>query len=359
MALGGEGAVGAIWDTPSLQGRKLRLVEPGPQRPGLPGASALGRWVVRAWLGGRSPGFPFLSPRRVLEAAASPNEPSLYEAVGLISSHLVAMGQLSGQSCQRISVEIARFVRRLELVEVTRLSEVTAQHARDFVDEAAKQRGRWVDPAVATQYLRRSAIRILFGAARQLNLVDFDPTLDLVLPARSALRTRPLTDDEETLGRLVSRQTLVETRLPAAWALGQASAVSSELSAARVKDVDLTNGRVWLHGCSKREPRWAPLTGWGAQQLARVCDELRDSEAGLIYRGQGSDVSAQASSCGAIHEVLVRAGLAQEADVRPGSLAAWAGRKVFDDTGRIQDVARALGIRSLDRAARIIGWEWA
>ena len=57
-------------------------------------------------------------------------------------------------------------------------------------------------------------------------------------------------------------------------------------------------------------------------------------------------------------ETLRRAGLAGEPDVRPVSVAAWAGAQILEETGQIEAVARALGMRSLDRAARLIGWDW-
>ena len=60
----------------------------------------------------------------------------------------------------------------------------------------------------------------------------------------------------------------------------------------------------------------------------------------------------------AIADVLARAGLAAEPDVRPLSVVAWAGRQILDETGRIDDVARRLGMRSLDRAAQLIGFDW-
>ena len=65
------------------------------------------------------------------------------------------------------------------------------------------------------------------------------------------------------------------------------------------------------------------------------------------------------SSCIAIAETLMRAGIGREPDGRPGSVVAWAGRRVFEESGSIEEVARRLGIRSLDRAARFIGWGWA
>ena len=82
-------------------------------------------------------------------------------------------------------------------------------------------------------------------------------------------------------------------------------------------------------------------------------------DATLVYEGDGSYESRQASACAAVSETLRRAGLAGEPDVRPLSVTAWAGTRVLQETGQIEAVAGALGIRSLDRAARLIGWDWA
>ena len=52
----------------------------------------------------------------------------------------------------------------------------------------------------------------------------------------------------------------------------------------------------------------------------------------------------QAFVAAAIQDVLVRAGLGDEPDVRASSVAAWAGRRVLAETGRI-DVAAGRGSR--------------
>jgi integrase/recombinase XerC len=57
-------------------------------------------------------------------------------------------------------------------------------------------------------HLRRSALRLYFRTARQLGLCSGDPTLDLVLPARSSLHIPPLTDDEVVLCRSFSVSSL-------------------------------------------------------------------------------------------------------------------------------------------------------
>ena len=55
---------------------------------------------------------------------------------------------------------------------------------------------------------------------------------------------------------------------------------------------------------------------------------------------------------------LARAGMGDEPGVKPASVPAWAGTKVFEATGRIEVVAERLGMRSLDRTAGFIGWDW-
>ncbi|MCD9625301.1 hypothetical protein [Rhabdothermincola salaria] len=183
--------------------------------------------------------------------------------------------------------------------------------------------------------------------------------MDLVLPPKSGVRTRPLHDEEVALARSGALHTLTSTRLAAAWALAEATARTAEIPRLTVGDVDLETGRVWIHGGGRTVPRWGSLSSWGATQLERHLRTLTaGSEQLIIYRGCGSDQSRQASACVVIGDVLARAGLGAEPDVRPLSVVAWAGRQVLDETGRIEEVARRLGMRSLDRAAQLIGFDW-
>lgn len=163
-----------------------------------------------------------------------------------------------------------------------------------------------------------------------------------------------------TIGRSYSLNTLTATRQPAAWALSEASATTAELAYITAKDLDLecvSGPRVWLHGSRKRVERWGLLDDWGAAQVERRASAVKGSR--LIYMADGSEESGQRSCCAAISDTFVRAGLAGEPDVRPASLVAWAGRRALEETGKIDGVARRLGIRSLDAAARFIDFNWA
>lgn len=283
-----------------------------------------------------------------------PDTSELERELGLVASVLTSEGLLTEQSRARMIDLHERFGRfAAEAFGIEQLGAVTPAHVDAFVRAKGGDRRT---PSAATMHLRRSAVRLLFRTGRSLGLVTVDPTLDLALPPRTETAGRPLANDEITVCEAASLSSLTTTRLSAAWALAEATARTAELPSLTVDDLDLDQRRVWIHGSPRTTPRWGALTDWGVRQLER---HLRDySGTRLVYGGSGSAESRQASSCQAIGETLRRAGLAREPDVRPVSVAAWAGARVFAETGRIEDAARALGVRGLDRAARIIGYDW-
>jgi hypothetical protein len=184
--------------------------------------------------------------------------------------------------------------------------------------------------------------------------------VDLVLPSRTRESARPLDDGEVDACRRVCLHDLVSTRLSVAWALGEATARTSEIPHITITDLDLAGRRVWIHGSSKTEPRWGALTEWGVVQVARHLRNLGNVEAAaaVAYAGSGNVESRRSFSSQAIRETLKRAGLTDDRYVRPASLTGWAGVRVMRETCRIGKVALALGVRSLDAAARMIVWDW-
>ena len=289
-----------------------------------------------------------------------------YEALALVVSAMEELGVLADQSRRRIEAELAQFAQWLDRRGVECLVDVTPDDALEFLERPVLTgSGRFLvpsDPTVSTRHLRRSALRIEFRLARSLNLCEHDPTIDIRLPPRSPLSTRPLTDDEILECEFCCRSTFDSTRLPTALAIAEAGGASSEVGAAMASDVDLVDGRIWLHdGGRDRVERWGELTPWGIEAVERRLRKLgvttNDSEP-LVYRARGSAESRQASSTSALYDTLRLAGLSDERDVRPGSIAAWAALRRFNETGQIEEAARVLGLRSLDAAATRIGWDW-
>jgi integrase len=291
------------------------------------------------------------------DALAPPTAIRLRRESARVIEALERDGLLSAQSLPRTSELIRQFCSYSETgLALSSLEEIEPGHAAGFV-RAPTALG---DPAPATMHLRRSGLRLLFRTARQLGLAESDPTLDLVLPPRSNLKTRPLSTDEVELCRACSLHTLTSTRLPAAWALAESSARSAEIGRVRVADVDLVTSHLWLPGSRRTVARSVPISEWARTQLERRIRALdADPNTPLVYEGaEGSDYHRQAAACVAIGDTLRRAGLGAEPDVRPSSVAAWAGWQVHEETGRIEESARRLGVRSLDRAARMIEWDW-
>jgi integrase len=283
--------------------------------------------------------------------------PSPSELVARVFSSLREVRALSEESAHRLGDLMTHFSRFAERgLSIERGADVTGSVAEEFV-RARTSSG--THPAGATMHVRRAALRLLFAEGRRLGLVSHDPTLDLELPPRSNLRTRPLTDEEVALCRMYSVRTPSATRQPAAWALAEATCRSSEMSILRVADVDLEHGRVWIPGGTKTVARRGVLSGWGRIQIERRVRALSgEPDRYLVCPAARQGRSGTASSSIAISSVLRRAGLHREPDVRPGSVVAWAGATALAGGASINEVALLLGVRSLDRAAALIGFEW-
>jgi len=236
------------------------------------------------------------------------------------------------------------------------LGDVSPVVARSFVT-AADADGR---PAGASlQRARRSAVRALYRCGRQIGVTTIDPTADVRLPALSTLRARPLTDDEILECRAASTWSLTSDRRALAWALAEATCRSGEIPNVLAGDVDRHTGALVIRGGGRCRPRTGQLTDWGREQISLHLDNGPDPTSPLVYAGDSRRLGGLVSANSAISQVLQRAALADEPDVRPSSVVAWAGTKVLERTGRIEDVADALGLTSLDSAASFIGWDWA
>ena len=235
------------------------------------------------------------------------------------------------------------------------LDEVTPTLADSFVRSRTSE---GAGASTATMHNRRTSLRVLFRTARRLGLAEGDPTLDISLPPRIVGSYRPLTDDEVELCRDAAAWWMSSRRFAAVWALAEATGRGAELGSVRAADVDLEQNRVWLSGGTRIEPRWAPLNDWAREILGRRLNVIEGDEF-VAYSGSVPRSSGRISAASAVTAVLTRAGLRDEVDLRPTSVAAWAGRVEFDRTGSIAEAAQLLGLRNLDATARMIGWDWA
>jgi len=255
---------------------------------------------------------------------------------------------------------IRRFVRFCARARnVFLAADISAEDVEAFV-QSRRSQGRAAN--LGTLHSRRSAVRTLFREGRRLGLVQGDPTLDLSLPARAALDTRPLTDEEVDRCRLVAVPAGEVLRLPTAWALAECTARVSEIGPARVRDTDLKGRRIHLVGGTRMDERWAPMTDWAHTWIGRRLRSLGPHEgpdSPLVPWTVKTVRRPTNAATMAIIEVLRAAGVHGSSDVRPLSVTGWAGARLYNDEDwPIEKVAVALGCRSLDATARMIGLHW-
>jgi integrase/recombinase XerC len=213
-------------------------------------------------------------------------------------------------------------------------------------------------PSVATQRLRRTSVRKLFHHLRAIGAASQDPTVDIELPPRSPLDSRPLDDDEVDECRWASRSDFTSLRYPAVWALAEAGATMTELPRILVSDVDLEKGLVLLRGSPRTARRVVPLTDWGASQLERVVATAASAPGvPIVYGGEGA-IGRRSTLAGMLRRIYTQAGLDRESDVTTESVRAWLGRTMREQGEPIEQVARRLGMRSVDRTFQLIGEDW-
>lgn len=206
------------------------------------------------------------------------------------------------------------------------------------------------DPGLATQHNRRTALRFMFRLLREVGLASFDPTLDVDLPARKARLIRPLTSAEVKRCELAAGATLLATREPAAWALAEAGGTMAEIGNVAFTDIDYGRANI------RMGRRIVPLTHWGLEQLERRHDAVSHRWV-LVASDASSPESRRVRSTELVRNVMQRAGVGGHG-VSVRSVAAWTGVQAFADGG-IEEVARRLGLNSLDAAARLVGHHWA
>ena len=280
---------------------------------------------------------------------------------GFVESVLLTLadgGRLQPSSLVTFTEVLARFGRFCERgLGLTDARDIEEEHVRAFISAIRRQGG---EPSLGTKHLRRNSVRLAFREGRRLGLVTGDPTRDIELPYRTVLATRPLTDAEVDLCRLFALDSQSD-RLAVIWALCESTARIAELPSVRVADVDLVESKVFLAGTGRALARWAPMTEWAAAQVERRLRHLGQGatpEVGLVpWRPKSLQRPSNAGTM-AVIGVLQSAGVHDQEGVRPNSVVAWAGARLLRSGAPIQDVARALGCRSLDRTAEMIGHDW-
>lgn len=290
-------------------------------------------------------------------------EGSLSSSAAAVTGAWTADGALAAQTLEKFGGLIGRFVRFAAAHGVTSLAAVDRGLVTKFVAAKGRTRqGAVSQAAMTTMRNRRAALRAFYRTARRLRLTFDDPTADIDVPARTSSTCRPLTDDDAALVRLFAERA-TPTRHAAAVALLLAGTHTSEAAHVTTADLDIATGDVTVHSSCRYRQRNLPLDPWAVRVLAERAAHLTAGQythnpVVLCAAANGSPASRQASVCATVREILTRAGLSTEPGVRPSSLTGYAGRRVFEQTGHVEDAAPLLGSLSLDTTAALIGHRW-
>ncbi|MER7877197.1 hypothetical protein ABTY63_27135 [Streptomyces solisilvae] len=275
-------------------------------------------------------------------------------------------GEISLETVTLYSQVAERLLRFAEAQGVTCLDDVTAELASGFIEAPGHDRrqGIILTPAAGTRRQRRSALEALFAEARALGLTEAAPLVDFPpIPRSPRKRGTELSDIDVQLLRFHAERGMPSTRHAALLALLLTGLHTAEIAAATTDDLNIAEAEVWTHGATRTRGRCCPLDNWGTQALwLRYTHLLRSRESGpppRLVTAATSAYRSQASVCAGFGDIARRSGLAtRERRVEPKDVTRYVARQVLYKTGQLSEVARRLGLSSLDAAAAFAGLRW-
>lgn len=284
---------------------------------------------------------------------------ALDAALAAVLTLLATDDTMADASRDALALGYTRFVRTMLTQGAVTLDDISDELVEVFLFGPTRRQMKVRRPTAATVKNRRSVVRRFYRACRTLHLTanDFAPPRAHVVPVEVE-GSRSLRDDEIDRCRAHAVSRLFDDRGPAVLALCEASGTFGEIAEVTVDDVDLAAGTVSFRASARRSARTNPLTGWGQSAIRERVAQVGGSRTTPLVVGVGTrGASASSSLSQAVARILRRANIAGDG-VTPDSIRMWSAVRIWEETGRIEAVARWTGSRSLDAAARTIGFDW-
>ncbi|WP_328299244.1 site-specific integrase [Streptomyces sp. NBC_00435] len=249
---------------------------------------------------------------------------------------------------------------------ITLIDEVTKDLVRAFVRAPGRDRhGHIIVTLVetGTHRQRRSGIASFYAHARALGLTQCDPLVDSPPIHRSPRKAGAgLTTDEIKLLQFHSERGMPATRDAALLALLLTGLHSAEIATAAITDLDLEACEITTAGATYTEARTCPLSDWARYVLGLRCACLAEKHPGqllLVANARSAPDVAQSSVGSGFGDIARRSGLSTTArKVEPRDVTRFVAARILDETGSLSEVARRLGLSSLDSAAGLAGLQW-
>lgn len=257
------------------------------------------------------------------------------------------------------------------------LCDVTSELVWLWVNSPATTGGDTVAaPTQNMRGLRRSVAVAIYRTLFNLGFTERNVTANLPRIARPPRKVSAFTATQiDKLKDHADHDTDTSTyesgysRTPACLALTLVGAQSGEVGAIRVVDIDLDAWAVRLHGGGTRyQPRTVPIDdSWAWEALAARVAYLAkkypgDANRPVAYNptpgSKPSFATRSAATSGTLGALIKAAGLRKPGKIRVASINEYVAADLFAKTGRVEVVATRLGMRSLDAAAHLVGWDW-
>ncbi|MFC6984821.1 hypothetical protein [Streptomyces cirratus] len=300
--------------------------------------------------------------------ATSMDRPTIKDTLLQVSrvwKQLAWDGAMSINTVDEYIEVIERLISFARAQQVTQLDDITAALAEAFVNAPGHDRHRGViaTPAGGTRRQRRSAVTSLFTHARALGLTKAAPMVDSATIARSPRQPgADLQPHEVARLQFHSERGMPATRHAALLALLLAGFCSAEVGAAASGDLDLDARSVHTNGSTRTSARSCPLDEWGCQVLGLRAAYLGRRGPGphqLVASATSAPSVVQSSVGSGFGDIARRSGLSTHTrKVEPRDITRYVARKILNETGQLSEVARRLGLSSLDVAAGLADLQW-
>ena len=279
-----------------------------------------------------------------------------------------AQGQISEGTVGTHTAHLRRLVKFATSRDAGLVCDLSTNLLLDWTNAANAYTGEPVPDT--TRYARRAVASAFFHTCFRLGITDAKPAQALPTRKSRDRYVHPFTPEQidRLKGQAAGRHK--ETKGPAALALVLLGCSSGEVGAITVRDVDLTAMLLNAHGGGDRyAQRWLPIDDpWCFGQLAARLRALADKHPAdwqdryVAYDpqpGKDDDPRRRAAATSmTVGKIIERAGLKVGGVTRVASITEAVARRVFLETGRVEAVAARLGLRKLDDAAHLCGYDW-
>ncbi|OKJ06439.1 hypothetical protein AMK20_29590 [Streptomyces sp. TSRI0261] len=280
-------------------------------------------------------------------------------------SHEAESGLMSRQTAKLYTRAAEGLLVYAEAHGITLIDEVTTALTKAFVDAPGNDRhgNVIVTPEDGTRRQRRSALASLYAHARALGLTLAAPLVDSPPIHRSPRKAgASLTADEIKLMQFHSERGMPATRDAALLALLLTGLHSAEIATAATTDLDLEACEITTAGATYTEARTCPLSDWARYVLGlrrTFLTEKHPAQRLLVVNTRSAPHVAQSSVGSGFGDIARRSGLSTAArKVEPRDVTRFVATRILGETGSLSEVARRLGLSSLDSAAGYAGLQW-